>query len=465
MERLFGTDGIRGPVGQGFFTRNELYRFGAVFASWARRAFDRVNPQILIVSDTRISCAWIKSCIATGILTEHVTIHDAGVLPTPAALSLLRSDSKFDAALVISASHNPYHDNGIKIFVKSGKLTVEEEETFTRIWSSRLQTEFEGPLLPESFGTVECRPEATEFYINQIVAQYKQNFLKGLTIVLDCANGATYRVGPEIFRRLGACVVPLGNTPNGYNINRLCGSLSTQALQEAVIANQAHIGFAFDGDGDRVLAVSGAGMLKDGDDLLAILAEHPDYAETPAIIGTVMTNLACEEYFANLGKKLVRAPVGDRFVAQKIQELGLVIGGEPVGHIILMDGLPSGDGIRAALRTVESIQHTGNWQMKTFNKYPQEHCSIPRLGTIDLNQEPFKGVIESAQTMVQNGRILVRCSGTEPLIRIMVEDPVADNARKVAQYLVKTITALSHNPHSSKGTYDLTETIIHQETI
>ena len=464
MEHLFGTDGIRGPVGEGFFTRNELSRFGTVFAAWARRAFDRPNPQILIASDTRISCCWIKSCIATGLLTEQVTIHDAGILPTPAALAILRADKRFDVALVISASHNPYQDNGIKIIVPSGKLTTEEEETFSRIWA---QTDNVTIMQagPESFGTTEYRPEAPEMYAHYISSGFATNFLQGLTIVLDCANGATYKIAPEIFRRFGACVITLGTSPNGYNINRLCGSLSTQSLQEAVVAHKANIGFAFDGDGDRVLAVNANGQVKDGDDLLAILLAHSAYAESPAVVGTPMTNVALEDFLAKKGKKLIRAAVGDRFVAQALQEHNLSVGGEPVGHIILTDGIPSGDGIRAALRIVESLQETNNWQMETFVKYPQETQTLPRWGKIDLTHESCTAVIHQAKEMTDGGRVLVRCSGTEPVIRLMVEARSQKIAKETLQYLITAITDLSQESMPSKGPYDFNQHLPLQENI
>lgn len=458
MEHLFGTDGIRGPVGEGFFTRNELSRFGAVFAVWARRAFDRPNPQILIASDTRISCCWIKSCIAAGLLTEQVTMHDVGVLPTPAALNILRADKQFDAALVISASHNPYQDNGIKILVPSGKLSAEEEETFTRLWgqipqASQLQTG------PESFGSINYRPEIAELYTHHIIASFPHKFLQGLTVVLDCANGATYKIAPEIFRRLGACVITLGASPNGYNINRLCGSLSTKILQEAVVSHRAHIGFAFDGDGDRVLAINDTGQIKDGDDLLAILLEHPAYADLPAVVGTPMTNGALEKFLINKNKKLIRASVGDRFVAQSLQENGLIVGGEPVGHIILADGIPSGDGIRAALRIVESIKYSNNWHMETFDKFPQEIQTLPRWGTIDLAQEACATVIQCAEKMTNGGRVLVRCSGTEPVIRIMVEAPSQKLAKDTATYLTSAITSISQEQTTKRSPYDFNQNI------
>lgn len=464
MEHLFGTDGIRGPVGEGFFTRNELSRFGAVFAAWARRAFDRPNPQILIASDTRISCCWIKSCVATGLLTEQVTIHDAGVLPTPAALAILRADDRFDAALVISASHNPYQDNGIKIIVPSGKLTTEEEATFTRIWKQIEQASQVQPG-PESFGSIHYRPEVSETYAQYILSAFPAHLLDGLTIVLDCANGATYKIAPELFRRIGACVIPLGTSPNGYNINRLCGSVSTQNLQEAVIAHKAHIGFAFDGDGDRVLAVNGQGQVKDGDDLLAILLDHPVYAENPAVVGTPMTNGALEDFLITRKKRLIRAAVGDRFVAQALQENNLSIGGEPVGHIILTDGIPSGDGIRAALRIIESIKHSKNWAMETFVKYPQETQTVPRWGKIDLTQENCISIIKQAEQMSGGGRVLVRCSGTEPVIRIMVEAHSQKVAKDTLQYLVTAITSISQEPIPSKGPYDFNQHLPLQENI
>lgn len=463
MEYLFGTDGIRGPVGQGFFTRNELSRFGAVFAAWTRRTFERTNPQILIASDTRLSCSWIKSCIATGLLTEQVTMHDAGIIPTPAALTVLRLDDKFDAALVISASHNPYQDNGIKIIVPSGKLTTEQEETFTRLWKQTDQ--YIPQVSPESFGDIHCCHEVAEMYAHHLLSGFTPHFLRGLTIVLDCANGATYRLAPDIFRRLGACVITLGTAPNGYNINRLCGSLSIQSLQEAVVSHKAHIGFAFDGDGDRVLAVNADGEVKDGDELLALLLEHPAYAETSAIVGTPMTNRALENLLEKRGKRLLRAPVGDRFIAQTLQEQNLHIGGEPVGHIILMDGIPSGDGIRAALRIVESLQHTNNWHMETFIKYPQETQTIPRWGKIDLNQEPCTSIIKQAEKMCNGGRVLVRCSGTEPVIRLMVEAESSRLAKEIIHYLATAITAISQESLSQKGPYDFAQNLPLQENI
>ena len=258
-------------------------------------------------------------------------------------------------------------------------------------------------------------------YVVRIISYFDSHLLKGKKIVLDCANGATSYVAPAIFNALGAHTIILNDQPNGTNINNQCGALHPQHLQQAVIEHAADIGFAFDGDGDRVIAVNNRGEIKDGDDLLALLSLHPEYSKYHTVVGTIMANQGLEDYLQSKGKLLLRTKVGDKYIAQEIEAYKLMVGGEQSGHIILNDYLPTGDGIFAALRTCHAISITNNWAMKTFTKYPQILVNLNVSSKKDLSTSPLSDIIEATKTKIGSGRILVRYSGTEPVLRIMAE--------------------------------------------
>jgi len=433
MQRnLFGTDGIRGAVGIRPLTHDYIIYLGSAIAAWAQEKYGD-SPTILIGHDTRQSCDMIKSALKTGLLLSQVNLYDAGIIPTPAAyviakkLKANRSD-RFDCAIVISASHNPYQDNGIKIIdAKTGKLSYIDEETITQIFYNNCKKE----ACYSTLGSDNIFFQAEQKYIEFVTNHFKKDLLKGLKIVLDCAHGATAQVGPAIFEMLGAQVYLIGSSPNGININEQCGSVHPKALQREVLLQKADAGFAFDGDGDRVVAVNALGQIKDGDDILAILHNHPMYQHEKAIVGTILTNYGFEKYLEQRGKKLIRTNVGDKFVVQAMKKQNLLLGGEQSGHIAIRDYLDMGDGIFVALKVMETLIQTGNFQMKTFEKYPQLMVNVPITEKKDLDSGPISELIASYKQNVQNGRIVVRYSGTQNLLRVMVEADTMSVAEKI----------------------------------
>lgn len=432
---LFGTDGIRGTVGTAPFIEDHLITIGKAIAHWAITRYGE-HPRLLMVYDTRISAGFVTSALTTGLLQFPITVVDAGVLPTPAAAHLMRS-SKFNAALIISASHNPYQDNGIKIMdAQSGKLTLADE-----CMISELITKGVDAHASQGYGKKELWNQGAEQYCTIIEQQFAPQLLAGKKIVLDTAHGATYHVAPAIFSKLGATVLTINNTPDGYNINEQCGALHLEQLQKTVLEHKADIGFAFDGDGDRVMTVTADGTLKDGDDVLALLSTHPTYATTAAVVGTIMSNEGLVQFLDERGKKLLRTPVGDKYIAERLTNERLTLGGEPSGHTILHDVIGTGDGILVALKVLETLELTGNTHFETFTKYPQVIKNVRVTQKPDLSQEPYASYIQNAQKIIA-GRILVRYSGTEPVLRIMVEAHTAQEAHAACQQLAQQFTHL-----------------------
>ncbi len=433
MISIFGTDGIRGAMGSEPFVMSSLLNIGNALALWA---LDRYGPTptLLLAHDTRASCALVKSILKSALFTHPITVHDAGVLPSPALLALMRKHTFFDAAIIISASHNPYHDNGIKIIdAASGKLNLYDEQLISSLLAQEKDFHY------TSLGCEKIMADAQDQYQRIIIDHFPADLMRGKKVVLDCAHGATSSIAPTIFQQLGATVITLFNNPNGMNINKQCGALHTQALQKAVIDEHADIGFAFDGDGDRVIAVNMYGQLKNGDDLLALLLDHHLYQSTKTMVGTVMTNQGFELHLRKHGIGLVRTAVGDKYIAEHLNQHNLLLGGEPSGHIILNDYLPTGDGIFTALRVIQTLIRTHNWEMSTFVKFPQIIINIPVKNKKDLALPPLSDIIETTLKQLHNGRLLVRYSGTEPLLRIMIEDDDCDHAQTLGTLLSQTL--------------------------
>lgn len=429
MSSFFGTDGIRGPVGKPPFNYEELFRLSYAIGRWALERFG-ARPTVLIAQDTRQSCAWMNAVIKSGLLLHPITLYDANVLPSPALLALMKNKPQFDAAIMISASHNLYTDNGIKIIdALNGKITAQDEERISFLASENL------PIAYDSYGSTESFDQADSIYQHEIKKMLPDLALAGKKIVLDCAHGATFALAPALFSFFGATVIPLAVNPNGININKQCGAVYPQMLVNAVIDHQADLGFAFDGDGDRVVAVNASGHVKNGDDILAILLRNPIYEKTTTVVGTVMSNQGFEIYLAERGIKLLRTQVGDKYIAEQLAAHQLLIGGEPSGHIILNDYLPTGDGIFTALRICQTLMETGNWQLETFTKFPQIIINIPVHHKKDLASWPLRDMIDDTAHQLHKGRIIVRYSGTEPLLRIMIEDDDCDHARMLGTLL------------------------------
>ncbi len=432
---MFGTDGIRRTVGVEPFTAESLPRLGRAIARWAEKKYGP-HPKVLLGHDTRLSCAFVKGALKSGLLQSGVHIDDTGVLPTPAVCLLVDRNAVYDFGIVISASHNPYHDNGIKIIDGNTiKLTIEDEETITYFFNADAQYKIKYDML----GSQEYWYQAEREYIKYIVAQFPTNFLRGYTIVLDCAHGATHVVAPRIFKKCGARIITLHNQPSGTNINNRCGSQHVERLQGAVREYNANVGFAFDGDGDRMIAVNKHGQVKDGDDILALLLSHPRYVNQKAVVGTIMSNEGLRVYVESLGKILYRTSVGDKYVAQKLEQEDLLLGGEQSGHTILRNYLKTGDGVMAALYVMETAIKTNNMDLNTFDHYPQLLINVPIVEKKDLNSEPIATIIQEHEKKLRRGRIVVRYSGTENCIRVMVEDNEKTHTQEIAQSLAQAL--------------------------
>jgi phosphoglucosamine mutase len=429
----FGTDGIRGNAEQFPFTDDALYDFGRALAVWAQQKYNKSMPKILIGMDTRISGPRIKEALCRGLVDGGIRVLDTGVLPTPAVCQIIFYDKSFDAGIVISASHNPYHDNGVKIFdARRCKITSEDEQVILKHFESYLAGE--GISLTHK-GSVELWTEAIDIYQKKIISLFPAHFLKKVKVVLDCAHGATYQVAPIIFKALGADVTAIAAQPSGLNINDNCGALHPEALAQAVKDLHADVGFAFDGDGDRIIGVSRNGLVKDGDDILALLLDLPVYKSLPTVVGTVMTNQGFENHFVSRGKAVIRAKVGDKYVAAKLEEENVPLGGEISGHIIIKDYLTTGDGVFVALKVLESMIVNDNFDMNTFAKFPQVLINVPVVHKKDLTQHPYSLIIAEYEKKLGQGRILVRYSGTEHLLRVMTEATTHEVAQTVAQAL------------------------------
>lgn len=432
---LFGTDGVRNRVGDVPFTQEALPRLGAAIARWALQTH-AYRPRILIAHDTRISCSWVSAALESGLLQYPITIRTADTLSTPAACLLAHLNDEIDCGIIISASHNPYHDNGIKIIRKNGKISAHDELMITDFFYNPSLT----PIDYNNLGSRKAYATALDDYITYILNMFPEHMLEGKTIVLDCANGATYNVAQTIFEKLGATTHMLFNTPDGLNINEHCGAVHPEALARIVREQHADAGFAFDGDGDRIVAVSADGAVHNGDTILALLLDHPRYKETSHVVGTIMSNHGFAHFLNQRDKKLVRANVGDKHVALALETNDLLLGGEQSGHIIMRDYMNTGDGIFTALRLLETFTLNGNWAMRTFMPYPQVLINIPVNQKKDLSCPPISGIIEEYETQLHAGRCVIRYSGTENLLRIMVEDDTLEHATVIGTALSQKLS-------------------------
>jgi phosphoglucosamine mutase len=432
---LFGTDGVRGRAGE-FLTPD----LALGLARAAVTHLEAERPQVLIVRDTRESGEMLESAIAAGVAASGADALVAGVLPTPAAPLLLRRHGLHMAA-VISASHNPYEDNGIKLFGPDGFKLHDDTE-------HEIEAELENPPAPaEHIGHVRRFHGALEDYVSELHVRFADLDLRGRRILLDCANGATYRAAPEIFRRLGAEVDVLAGDPDGRNINDGCGSTHIDHLVEGLKAGGHDVGFALDGDGDRVLAVDRGGTVVDGDELIALAAVHLHGRGTlpgDGVVVTVMTNYGFHGAMAAAGVNVATTAVGDRYVLDELRRRGWALGGEQSGHIIDLGFGPSGDGIASALLTLEALGDRDLCDRDAMEKLPQRLVNI-RAGdrqmlTAAMDAVAVREAIEREQSNLDGrGRVLVRPSGTEPLIRVMVEAPSDSEIDEVCGRLVSVV--------------------------
>lgn len=443
-KRYFGTDGIRGLVGDTPITPDFMLKLG-----WAcGRVFgDRWQgkPTVLIGKDTRVSGYMFESALEAGLVASGVNVKLLGPMPTPAVALMTRTQNAA-AGIVISASHNAFYDNGVKFFCDQGaKLPDEMELAIEAALEEPLRT-VESRELGKATRVVDAAGRYIEFCKSTFPEQLT---LRGLKLVIDCAHGATYHIAPAVFAELGADVEVIGATPDGYNINEAVGSTAPGALQAAVASHSADIGIAFDGDGDRVLFVDADGSLVDGDELLYILAMHRIALgrSDAGVVGTLMSNMGLELALADEGLKLARAKVGDRYVKEIMQAQGWKLGGESSGHIICSDVTTTGDGVVSALQVLAAVAHSGKSlkQLRSgMTKLPQVLINVPLPGGgVDLQAEP--AVVDACASVEAElagaGRLLLRPSGTEPVIRVMVEGSDAKQIEVLASRVAEAINA------------------------
>ncbi len=429
--RLFGTDGVRGVAGTELTAELALAlgRAAALQAAAPR-------PQILIVRDTRESGPMLEAALAAGVAEGGGDGWLAGVLPTPGASILVRRHG-LDMAAVVSASHNPWQHNGIKFFGPDGrKLDSELEERIEALVADR------GSESP-SVGRVRSFDGALDDYLRALLSAFQLD-LTGRRVLLDCANGATYRAAPSGFERLGAAVEAIGIEPDGRNINERCGSIHPERLAEEVAGGDAEIGFAFDGDGDRVIAVDGEGRIRDGDELIALCARHLSKSGrlNGGVAVTVMSNYGFHQAMADAGIEVATTPVGDRHVADELERRGWALGGEQSGHIIWEELGPTGDGIAAALLTMLALGDAALATATPMQKIPQvlENVEIADRGALEGASGVREAVERESAALEGRGRVLVRPSGTEPLVRVMVEAPTEEECAEICTRLVNLIT-------------------------
>ncbi|MEP3857843.1 MAG: phosphoglucosamine mutase [Porticoccus sp.] len=440
MARMyFGTDGIRGRVGVHPITADFVLKLG-----WAAgKVFSSQSggrKLIVMGKDTRVSGYMFESALQAGLIAAGVDVALLGPMPTPAIAYLTRT-FRAQAGIVISASHNPYYDNGIKFFGGDGFKLPDEVEL-------AIESYMDKPLVTEDslkLGKAHRVPDAVGRYIEFCKGTLPSGSdFQGLKIVVDCANGATYHTGPNVFRELGAEVVEMAVDPDGFNINEDCGSTRPALLQDAVIREKADMGIAFDGDGDRVMFVDHKGHMVDGDELLFVIAKHRHQrGECSGVAGTLMSNLGMELSLKELGIPFYRANVGDRYVIEAMRERKWQLGGESSGHIICSDLTTTGDGVVAALQVLHAMRDTDtplNALKKGMQKYPQKMINVRIKQKFNLEDFPaIQQAVGAAESeLAERGRVLLRPSGTEPLVRVMVEGE--DNQQ--VDILVKQIAAV-----------------------
>lgn len=448
-KRYFGTDGIRGKVGEYPITPDFVMRLGyaagKVLTSVSSNLAKGAHPAVLIGKDTRISGYMLEAALEAGLSAAGVDVLLTGPMPTPAVAYLTRA-LRAQAGIVISASHNPYYDNGIKFFSSEGaKLSDEIEHA--------IEAELDKPMqVMESakLGKARRINDAAGRYVEFCKSTFPNHMdLRGLKIVLDCAHGATYHVAPDVFHELGAEVISIGNQPDGLNINEQVGSTHPQALQKAVLTHNADLGIAFDGDGDRVMMVDAKGNLFDGDQLLYIIALglHAKSELKGGVVGTLMTNLALEHGLQKHNIPFVRAKVGDRYVLELLNEKNWILGGENSGHILTLDKHTSGDAIIAALQVLHALILSGK-TLANFGVdlvlYPQVLINVATKHKIDLNHADIQAAVKQAEVELNGaGRVLLRASGTEPKIRVMVEGQNKALVQKLAEEIAEVVKGMN----------------------
>ena len=437
-KRYFGTDGIRGRAGEPPITADFMLKLGRA----AGRVLAREDgATVLIGKDTRISGYMLESALEAGLVSAGADVRLLGPMPTPAVAWLTR-ELRGSAGVVISASHNPYWDNGIKFFDGNGEKLADEVEL-------AIEAELDSTVSPTPsarIGKAARIDDAAERYAAACKGMAPGLDLRGLRVVLDCAHGATYHIAPGVFADLGADVHAIGVDPDGLNINQDCGATHVQALRATVLERGADLGIAFDGDGDRVQMIDQEGNLADGDDLLYILVRDAQQrgALRGPVVGTLMTNFGIERAIAELGAQFLRANVGDRYVLQMLKQHGGMLGGEASGHILCLDSGPTGDGIVSALLVLEALQRSAQTLAQAragLRRVPQVMINVKASGGAALvAQRPVQEVLAKVEeTLRGRGRVVLRPSGTEPLVRVTVEGEDADEVKRLADLLADAV--------------------------
>lgn len=438
-KQLFGTDGIRGVAGEFPLDPETIYCFGRALGDWAAHHGER--PEVLIGMDTRESGPWIAETVAAGLAAQGVHTRFAGLVTTPGVAYLTRTDD-FVAGLMISASHNPFHDNGLKVFDHSGFKIPDAEE---HVMEEEILRMAEGKPVPSRL-KLEVDEGLDRRYLDFLTGLFDGS-LKGRRLVIDCAHGASTHLAPELFRRLGAEVIAIGCEPDGRNINAGVGALHTDHLAARVLAERADAGVAFDGDADRAMFISGSGKLIDGDQVLLIAGRHlkaTGHLRKPVLVSTVMSNLGLEIALREAGIEMVRAPVGDKYVLEEMIKLDAQIGGEQSGHVIFREWATTGDGMLTALRVFEVLQATG----RSLDELTADYALFPQvLVNVKVrNKRPIAElpevqarIREAEREFAGAGRVLVRFSGTEPLARVMVEGRSDEQVNRWAHSIADAI--------------------------
>ena len=443
--QYFGTDGIRGIVGQDPITPDFFIRLGfAIGSILVKNNRDKKikHPSVVIGKDTRVSGYMLESALEAGLIASGADVYLTGPMPTP-AIAYLTKTLKAQAGIVISASHNPFPDNGIKIFSEAGeKLTDAFEREVELVLSQPVKT-----VVPHELGKARRVDDAEYRYAEFCKSTFPEKLnLQELKIVLDCAHGATYHVAPKIFSELGAEVIAIGNEPDGFNINLDVGSTHPTAIREATLKYSADLGIAFDGDGDRVVMIDHLGNIVDGDQLILLIARALKVTNQlkGGVVGTLMTNMAIEKAFYNLGVEFVRSDVGDRYVLETLLKKGWSIGGENSGHILILDQHSTGDAIIASLQVLKSLQllnQSLHEATRDSPLYPQVLINVETHKKIDLdhNQSIQDAVKDVESKLNTKGRVLLRSSGTEPKIRVMVEGEDLESVKNHANFIADKV--------------------------
>jgi phosphoglucosamine mutase len=438
-KQLFGTDGIRGVAGEYPLDPATVYAFGVALGEDAARF--TASPEILIGADTRESGTWIAELVSGGLQSRGARVRSAGVITTPGIAYLTRTGD-FTAGVMISASHNPYRDNGLKVFGHSGFKLPDSEEH--EIEQQILRLVDQG-VTPQP-AVLQAEEELDRKYLEFLLSTLNTR-LDGLRLVIDCGNGASYRLAPELFRRAGAEITSFGCDPNGRNINLNCGALHVESLREAVLSRGADLGVAFDGDADRAIFVAASGKIVDGDSVLLACgrALHAkDRLPNATVVATVMSNLGLEKALEASGIRMLRTPVGDKYVLEEMVRIGAALGGEQSGHVIFREYATTGDGMLTALRLFEIVKQAGvglDELTADLKVYPQRLVNVrvrekKRLEDVPAVAEEIRRV---ELAFAGTGRVLVRFSGTEPLARVMVEGPDLEQVESYSARIAEAI--------------------------